>query len=91
MYYFPFVDWIERLIKWIKQYTVLFWVASISTSLIIAVAVKIWEETGSMPKIMLLVGIGLFVVTMISMRIFPKKFQKIKEKENEKSSSDTKP
>lgn len=89
MYYFPFVDWINGLIKWVKQYTVLFWLTSISTSLIIAIAVKIWEETGSMPKIMLLVGIGLFVVTMVLMRIFPKKFQKIKEKKNEDSSSNT--
>ena len=85
MIYFPFVDLIEKAIKWVKEKGgLLYWVWQLTSGILIAISILIWAKQGfGDAKSLLLVGFfvwfgGLYPILQYE------KYRKNKQKGGEK-------
>jgi len=77
MIYFPFAEWILRLVNWMKQKgTWFYWCWCVINGLSMAIVLKVWEETGDFPIMAFLVVIGVWICSGIVVYFYEKKHHK---------------
>ena len=77
MFFFPFVDMIEKAIAWAKGYASrIYWVWVIVIAIFCAISGWTWADGGDLPRYSLIIAVGIWWVGAWPMYLHEKKHNK---------------